>query len=125
MDCNELLNMEPFSLLEFLTNNYVYEVDTIAETSEDMQVVASIMANTYNEYSFLSQLLSLAKVQCRLLKRKGKDYKKEYEDTIDKRDIIDNILKVVKLRYQTLSRLITIKQEVNKELSMSEIHSKL
>ena len=117
--------MEPFSLLEFLTNNYVYEVNTIAETSEDMQVIASMMANTYNEYSFLSQLLSLAKVQCRSLKRKGEDYKTEYEDTIDKRDIIDNILKVVKLRYQTLSRIITVKQEVNKELSMSEIHSKL
>ena len=117
MDCNELLNMEPFSLLEFLTNNYVYEVDTIAETSEDMQVVASIMANTYNEYSFLSQLLSLAKVQCRLLKRKGKDYKKEYEDTIDKRDIIDNIYCFfLRKTLRPVCIIFELKSTVHKEL---------
>ena len=62
------------------------------------------------------QLSALATVQKRLCARDGDKQRKE--DAIDKIYVIDKIVSAVKLRYDTLSRMVTIKQEIDRELNM-------
>lgn len=119
MNYKTYLEMSPLSLLENLSKTFLYKVDETIETPADLQKISGILVQTTNEFSFLSQLLNYAKFDCRYYKRLGKDYKTQYEDAIDRREVVHSILDAVELRYKTLSRMITIKQEINKELKMS------
>lgn len=41
----------------------------------------------------------------------GKEYKKDYEDMVDKREAIDNKIDAIKLSYQTVNKSVTIAVE--------------
>lgn len=75
---------------------------------------------TANRYSYIVAFLSYAKTVTRKLKRSGKEYKDAYEDMVDRRDALQNTADILKFQYQSMSRLITIRQEINAELRMSE-----
>ena len=110
--------MNPRELAEILSATFIYDVPESVDTADDMSEIGKMLSNTSNQYAFLNSLLSISKIQCRELKRLN--IKMSYEDAVDKKEIINNITESVKVRYKTLSRMITIKQEINNELKMTD-----
>ena len=118
LNIKDYLMLNPMDLANILTDTFLFDVPFEIETEEELKEVGKMLALTSNQYSFLTSLLSYAKIQTREAKRLG--IKITYEDAIDRKEIIQNITEAVKLRHKTLSRLITVKQERNSEIFMSE-----
>lgn len=119
MNCLEYLELTPSELLEVLIDNFVYDIPNEIATAEDYAIVSQMLSETSNQYSFLIQLSCIAKLNKRIAGReKNKAFK---EDCIDREAIIEKVISAVKLRYATLSRMVTIKQEHNRELNMNKI----
>jgi hypothetical protein len=118
LNINDLLSFSPMDLAQILNDTFIFDIPCQIETEQELNEVGKMLAITSNQYSFLTSMLSIAKVNVRKYKRAKA--KTSYEDTVDKRDIISYTVDAVKLRHKTLSRLITVKQERNNELNMSE-----
>lgn len=118
LNINDLLSFSPMDLAQILNNTLIFDIPCQIETEQELNEVGKMLAITSNQYSFLTSMLSIAKVNVRKYKRAKA--KTSYEDAVDKRDIISYTVDAVKLRHKTLSRLITVKQERNNELNMSE-----
>lgn len=119
MHCKEYLELSSDELLNVLSDTFLYDIPSEILTPEDLTLVSKMLAETSNQYTFLVQLHSVAKIQKRLATREKS--KTEKEDLIDKETIIENIINAVKLRYSSLSRMVTIKQECNRELNMNRL----
>lgn len=118
LNINDLLSFSPMDLAQILNDTFIFDIPRQIETEQELNEVGKMLAITSNQYSFLTSMLSIAKVNVRKYKRAKA--KASYEDAVDKRDIISYTVDAVKLRHKTLSRLITVKQERNNELNMSE-----
>ena len=119
MNITELLNMDSFTLIEHLYMEYVVELPEALITVEDMQEAGSLLPKLINAYSFLASASEYAKVLVR--ENKGKIPKDELNELMGKRDAIIQAAETAKMQYTALSRMITVKQEINNELRMSEI----
>lgn len=118
LNINDLLSFSPMDLAQILNDTFIFDIPCQIETEQELNEVGKMLAITSNQYSFLTSMLSIVKVNVRKYKRAKA--KTSYEDAVDKRDIISYTVDAVKLRHKTLSRLITVKQERNNELNMSE-----
>ena len=121
MDHNTLLNMTPIDLAIWLEKEYASTLPSNIDSMEEMKKVNTQLSRLANSYSFVMQLLTYTKIQVRQEKRKGKENKENYEDMIDRRDTLQNTADILKMQYQTLSRMITVKKEINDELRMSSM----
>ena len=118
----DLLDLPPKELLKYLFTEFNKESDKVPrdiETVDDMIAARRKMLRFSAEYSYLVELLSCAKIMTRELKRTGT--KEEYEDMIDRREVIANCLSMVDKKYTAISRVVTIKQECNRELNMQQV----
>lgn len=112
----EILGMEPKELVMWLSNTFYVNLPLKILTAEEMYNASELLMILTNQYSYLNELLSYAKIVTREVKR---DCDKEtYEDMVDRKNAIENKLSIVKQQYNSLSRLVTIKIETNKELMM-------
>ena len=114
----EVLGMELNDLNKWL-ETFRVEIPSIIETIEDMQQAARLLARLTNIYSYFMSLGVYAKIAVRAEKKKGKENKEVYELMIDRQYAISSAIDTTKMAYNCLSRLITIKQEINKEINMS------
>lgn len=113
-----VLTKDPIDFFYWIREEFIEKVPYSFETVEDIQNIGNLLILITNRYSYLVSLLSYTKILTRTLKRENN--KKEYEDMVDRKESIQNAVDTLKLQYNSLSRLITIKQEINKELKMSE-----
>ncbi len=81
-----------------------------------MEKAGQVLLRLSGAYSYLMAFLSHAKIRVRETKRNCS--KEEYEDMVDRRDVIENIKDVVKQNYTAVSRAVTIYIENNNELKM-------
>ncbi len=117
MNTEELLcNKTSTELFEYLSEHFGITVPNEIITVDDMKEASSKLLFLTNEYSYIMELLSLAKIRCREAKRSGS--KESYEDMVDKKEILTNLADSLKLQYSAISRAITIKIEMNAELRM-------
>jgi len=114
----EVLSMDPDELENWLTN-FIVDIPTAVETVEDMQLASRLLSKLASNYAYLNSLAVYAKNAVRREKKKGKENKEVYETLIDRQNAIDSTCDSVKMLYNCLSRLVTIKQEINKEINMS------
>ncbi len=114
----EVLVMDPDELEDWLSE-YVIDIPTTIETVEDMQLASRLLSNLASSYVYLNSLGVYAKNAVRREKKKGKDNKEVYDALIDRQNAIDVTTDSVKMLYNCLSRLVTIKQEINREINMS------
>ena len=114
----EVLEMDPDVLNDWLLT-FLVELPTSIETVEDMQLSSKLLSRLASSYAYLNSLGVYAKNAVRREKKKGKENKEVYEALIDRQNAIDSACDSVKMLYNCLSRLITIKQEINKEINMS------
>ena len=118
-DYSDLYSISVDNLIKWLDKRFYYSIPKGLESIDDMKVAGRLLGQLSNDYSYLAILLSYAKAFVRAEKRKGKDFKLSYEDMIDKRDIIDEMTSVVKMQYQAISRMITVKHDIQEELNMN------
>ena len=115
----KLLDMEPKKLVGWLDDNFNDTVMSDIQTVEELDIAKCSLSMLTNKYSYLVSMALFAKIAVRELKRKGKEFKEQHEDMIDRRDVIEEMSKIVLQQYNTISRMITVKLEVNKELNMN------
>ena len=120
-DYDYYLTMKPTEFLQWLNEQFIENIPLAFDTYEDLQKIGNQIGTITNRYAYIAAFLSYTKIQTRNLKRMGVEYKAEYEDMMDRRDALQHTAETLKLQYQSMSRLITIRQEINKELNMGEI----
>ena len=118
----QILKMDPIELQDWLIKEFELTTPLPTEISsiEDMKNTEKMISTLTNRLSYLSSLGVYAKIAVRNAKRKGKDFKIEHEDMVDRQTAINAAEETVKQQYNAISRMITVKQEINKELYMSE-----
>lgn len=116
MSYDQILSMSPRELLDWLIANFYTEIPQALQSKEDMEKASELLLKLASNYSYLSNLLSFAKINARELKRFGD--KTMYEDAVDKKESIQNTQDAVKQQYQALSRAVTIYIQQLEELKM-------
>ena len=111
-------NMDPEELNADLIEEYVHEIPVSIETIEDMTKAGRLMGILTNNYAYLLAALNPFKIWVKAAK--ASEDKKEYEKMVMRRDSVEAIVDILKQQYNALSRLITIKQEINNELKMTD-----
>ncbi len=110
----DIEDLAQWSLREYFTP---IPEDVSIETIEGIQKISQMMVYYTNQYSFLASVLSYLKFHTRKSKQE-KDGKSD--ELIDKKEIIQKALDTVKQKQSALSRMITIRQEINKELEYTK-----
>lgn len=115
----EILSEDPFRLLELLREEYDYEIPEIIDSIDDLRKAGFLIGRLANTYSYMAQLSSYAKIAVRNAK-KEKRSKNEIDDAIDRKSVIDTFTSTIEMKYKAVSRLLTIKQQINEELKMTD-----
>lgn len=138
---SELLNMDPIELVDWLNQEFKIELPVTLETIEQMKEAGQLLSKTINIYSYLMSMSSYAKIAVRDKKResdknakelkankdKAKEEeltyianktKKDYENMVDRKEAIENAADIANKQYNAISRMITVKKEINAELQM-------
>ena len=84
-----------------------------------MRMAGKLLGRLANSYSYLMQLSSYAKLDVRTARR-DKNNKQKVEDAIVRKNVIDTFGESVGLKYKAISRMLTIKQQINEELKMTD-----
>ena len=113
----DLMGMEPMELAEYLGRMYSITIPLTLTDANDLKLASEILSTAANAYSFLSNMRIIARVQKRALKRQ-RESAKEIEDMLAREEIFENQAAVVKQAYETVSRMVTIKQQIDQELKM-------
>lgn len=105
-------------ILKWLDENVFIPVPSEVNSVEDLTIIQECMTRYTNQYSYLVSLKSQLKLGIRFA-RKEKYSKEDIDILVDRKAIIEDAMSVVKIQLQTVSRLITIKQEINRELQIN------
>lgn len=119
MRFNQFLEIDVYEMIECINHDYYVTLPESILTIEDMQEAGAMLSKLINGYTFLSNLAEYAKILVR--EKKGKISKEEHQSLMGKRDVIVQAAETVKMQYSALSRMITVKQEINRELQMSDV----
>ena len=115
----DIYDFTPEELLVWLESKFYIKIPSSLESMFDMQEASRLISKLSNDYTYLTILASYSRIYVRNEKRKGKDFKSIYEDMIDKKEIINDVASAVKQQYQAISRMVTIKKEINEELKLT------
>lgn len=97
----QIIALSPLDLIQYL-ETFKLSVSGDINNSNDADTASRLLNKISNNYSFLSSLLSIAKIS-------------EYEDMIDKEAAIDNLLRAIDIQYRALSKTISLYMEEHKE----------
>ena len=114
---NDLLSMEPMLLAEYLQARFSLMVPFSLATPEDLRCASEILSSAANSYSFLSNMRIMARVQKRALKRK-KESAEKIEDMLAREELFENQAAVVRQVYEATSRMVTVKQQIDQDMTM-------
>ena len=138
---NEILVMEPIELINWLNKEFEISLPLNLETIDQMREAGQLLSKTINIYSYLMSMSSYAKIAVREKKResdkcskelkankdktleeeltlKANKAKLEYENMVDRKEAIENAADIANKQYNAISRMITVKKEINTELQM-------
>jgi len=116
----ELFKLEPVDLTNLLYKEFSFNIafNEATISIHDLPYIQELIMKMGNSFPYLAYLSSLAKINVRQAKRE-KLKKEEIEDAIDRKEAISNITESVDKQYTALSRIITVKQQINEELKMT------
>lgn len=113
MDFESIMSKDTTELLKWLIANFTVEMPSKADEVQGTAPQMLLKLTAY--HSYLTTLLSFARIKVRHAKRNLP--KPEYEDMVDKKEIIQNFIDRVKQEYTCISREMSL---VIAESKMSE-----
>lgn len=117
MEYSKVLMMQPEDLLSWIDREFDVTIPKEIQTVTDMENASKILLKLAGYQSYLSSLLSYAEIVTRQAKRTLP--KAEYEDSVDRKKVIQAKIDSIKQMYTAVSRAVTIKIENNAELHMN------
>lgn len=111
-----LKEWNPKELTDYLLSNFSVDIPPAIEEHEDYKRVSKLLSDISGIYSFAMSLLMYAKVQVRETRRTGN--KSDVEDAIDRKNVLEDFVSIVKMQYNAVSRLISARQQATEELKM-------
>lgn len=116
---NEMMEMPSKELFDYIEQNYMLRIPPSIESVEDMMEASKILSQANAYYSYFTNKALATKITKRNMKR-NKASKEDIEDILSKEEIFANAADLSKAAYNTISRMITVKQQINYELKMAE-----
>lgn len=132
---NNIINSDPFELLDWAKENFSYEVPSGINSVSDMGRVGTLLGTLTNEYSYLVSLTTelgfyskMAKMNVPI-KPKGGDTeemanyikkKKEAEIMEQRKKVISCFADILKQQYNAVSRMLTVYTQSQEELKMTD-----
>lgn len=117
MEYSNVLRMQPEELFVWLDREFNVTIPKEIQTVADMENASKILLKLAGYQSYLSSLLAYAEIVTRQAKRTLP--KAEYEDSVDRKKVIQAKIDSIKQMYTAVSRAVTIKIENNAELHMN------
>ncbi len=105
MSTKGIISMDPEHFLDHVGEQMITLIDAV-ETEEQANQAMRMTHFLADNYAYLSQLMSFARIEKRRLARAGKG--PAYEDMVDKEAILENALKAIDMQYKALSKSITV-----------------
>lgn len=125
---SDLLKLEPLKLHEYLTDNFTIAIPDRLDSVEAVSRTAELISRATAYYSFLESMRVEANLQKTIYKDSAaitddpdlkKAYQRESANMLKREQIFESMVKIMDRTYQGISRMITIKQQANKEIEMS------
>lgn len=116
---NNVFTMDPIALADALEVEMYIPIPPTCETPDEMRQMGKLLALSMQRYSYLSNLAIMARLKKRALKQSGAD-KNEIDNALAREEVLSQMAENLKMTYNAVSRIISVKQEINKELSMTD-----
>lgn len=116
---SSLMNLESDKLIEYLDKNFKAEIPVNIDSIDAMQHAGRLLGICTSNYSFLSSMAIRAKTIKRTLKKTGAD-KQNVDEALAREEIFSIYADIAKMTYNAVSRMITVKQQINDELHMTD-----
>ena len=116
---SEILSEDPVELLNLFKSEYNYQIPETLDSIQDLKQAGRLIGKLMNAYSYMAQLSVYAKIAVRDAKR-NKLSKDEIDTAIDRKAVIDVFVETLSMQYKAISRVLTIKQQINEELKMTD-----
>lgn len=124
MQPTNLFTMSNTEIVDKLRDTVIEDIPKGIKSDKDLERLEYLLGKLANDYVYLVSMTNYARNYVRQLKRKGKEFQVEYEDMMDKRDTLESIASAVKLQYQSVSRMLTIKIELEGENKLYDHRNK-
>lgn len=117
-----LLTMSASEIISSISERVLSDIPEGINMADPEQVkkAEEALGRLPNDYAYVMELLSYSRHYVRHLKRGGSDSKKDYEDMMDKRDALESIGNAIKLQWQGVSRMLTMKLKIDDSDEMYE-----
>ena len=115
---NTISTISVDSLRAELRTNYAVSLPEEIISIDDMYAVQKLLSRYSANYSFLSAM----EIEAKSMKRKAKREKagKEIiESYLEKEELFHTYAENMKMAYSSLSRMISVRQQINEELKMT------
>ena len=113
---DNVLTLEPEDLVHWLNDNFAEDIPTSVSTVDDLKKAGELLGKLANISYYLSTLALYAKLKTREAK-KDKGNKEEIDKAVDRKEIINSYVDMAKFRYTALSRMITVKKQIDDEMN--------
>lgn len=113
---SEIFNMDPFELNTWLIEEFPCEIPICIDSLDEFTRIGNLLGELTNKYTYLASVLTFLKIEVKNSKRNGKG--PDVDDMMLRRDAFQTMTDIVKQQYNAVSRIITVKQEINNELKM-------
>ena len=117
-NAKEVLAIPIGELVETLNEECRIEVPDFIQQPELTAYAGTLLARCTSLYSYLSSLSIMLKLYKRGLKAKHAE-KDVIEDAMSREDVLKTYADIVKQTYSAISRMVTIKQQLNEELRLT------
>lgn len=130
---NNIINSDPFELLDWAKENFSYKVPSGINSVSDMGRVGTLLGTLTNEYSYLVSLTTelalyskMAKLNVPTKPKNADDMpyyieKKEEAEIMEQRKkVIECFANMLKQQYNAVSRMLTVYSQTQEELKMTD-----
>ncbi len=123
MNSVELYALDLDKVVSYIANYITIPIPEQILTHEDMINAGKLLSTLTAKWSYLEELSMYGKVMVRRANREKKELKTKestmsYEDMVDRAYIVQTGADILKQKYNTVSRMISTKQEINNEIKM-------
>lgn len=118
MNWRDVQNADPSVLAAELKNSFTTRMPEKIETPDEMYAAQRTLSRLASQYSFLTATNVEIKGLKRRMKREKAD-KEEIDKMMEREELLTAYCEIVKMNYQAISRMISVRQQVYEELKMT------